>query len=295
MKPSIQIITLFLIITACFACKNKTQDVTETIELTKVSPWCIIGFDTEDRSPKERIDLLLELGLSNYGFNKGKGDYSTMKEEFQLAKENDIDINSIFLWLNADRDTIGQLGEANTLIFNNLKELDTKPTVWVSFSNNFFKNINHEESLKLALEMLRYIKTLSTEVGCDLALYNHGGWFGNPHNQIELIKQLDDSSISMVYNFHHAHEYLDEFESVAKKITPYLSYVNLNGMKKEGPEILTIGEGDHELSMIKNLIDQGYNGPWGILGHIKTEDVRDVLIRNLAGLEKINEELRSSK
>ena len=271
------------------------QDVNHTIDVTKVSPWCIIGFDTEDRSPKERIELLQELGLSNYGFNKGKGDYSSMKEEFELAKENGIEINSIFLWLNADRDTIGQLGEANTLIFNNLKELDTKPTVWLSFSNNFFEDISQEESINLSLEMIKYVKKLSAEVGCDLALYNHRGWFGNPQNQIELLERLDDSSISMVYNFHHAHEYVDEFESVAKKITPYLSYVNLNGVKKEGPEILTIGEGDHELAMVKNLIEQGYKGPWGILGHIKTEDVRDVLKRNLAGLEKLNKELAASK
>ena len=96
----------------------------------------------------------------------------------------------------------------------------------------------------------------------------------------------------MVYNFHHAHEYVDEFPEIAKKMKPYLSYVNLNGVKKEGPKILPIGEGDYEYEMIKSLLDEGYKGPWGILGHIKTEDVQKVLTRNMEGLKLINSKFK---
>lgn len=296
MKSTPQIfISIFTLIFICLSCKNNEQASNDLINIKDVSPWCIIGFDTEDRSPQERIDLLKELGLSNYGFNKGKGDFSTMKEEFQLSAENNIEIKSIFLWLNADRDTIGQLSESNQLILSNLKEIKEKPTIWLSFSNNFFEDIGREESIELSLEMIKYVKTLANEVGCEMAIYNHRGWFGNPHNQIEILEKLNDKSLSMVYNFHHAHEYVDEFDQVAKKITPYLSYVNLNGIKKEGPEIMTIGEGDYELKMVRALMNEGYEGPWGILGHIKTEDVRDVLNRNLDGLEKLNSELRASR
>lgn len=60
------------------------------------------------------------------------------------------------------------------------------------------------------------------------------------------------------------------------------------GMKKEGPQILTFGEGDFEFEMIKPLLDEGFNGPWGILGHIKTKDVREVLKRNIRGLNILN-------
>ena len=48
---------------------------------------------------------------------------------------------------------------------------------------------------------------------------------------------------------------------------------------------------DHELEMIRQLINAGYKGPWGILGHIKTEDVQKVLNRNIDGLTFINSEL----
>jgi len=274
---------LIILIVIASACKDKkpaTSDKSAIIDVKKVSPWCITGFDTKDRSPQERRTMLQDLGLSSYGFNKGKGDFSTMQEEFKLAKENDIDITSIFIWLNADRDTIGQLSPSNQLIFDNLKEIEQKPTLWLSFSNNFYEDLDREASITLSMEMIKFIKSKADELGCKLALYNHRGWFGNPHNQLEILERLKDESITMVYNFHHAHEYAEEFELVAKKISPYLSFVNLNGVKIDGPEIMDIGKGDHELAMIQYLLNEAYDGPWGILGHLKTEDVRLVLERN---------------
>ncbi len=66
-----------------------------------------------------------------------------------------------------------------------------------------------------------------------------------------------------------------------------MSYVNINGIRKEGPQILTIGEGDFENEMINVLRDEGFDGPWGILGHIKSEDVQKVLERNMNGLKSL--------
>ncbi|WP_411894416.1 Ig-like domain-containing protein [Winogradskyella sp. A2] len=256
--------------------------------IDEVSPWCIIGFDSQDRTPGQRIALLNEMGFKKYGYNRGKGDLSTMIEEFKLSKENNIEIISVFLWLNADRDSIGELSPSNKELLNNLKKIDDKPTIWVSLSDNFFKDLDQQQSIELSFKMIEFIKGKANELGCKLALYNHHGWFGNPHNQVEIINRIGDGSITMVYNFHHAHDYIDEFPQIAKKITPFLSYVNLNGMKKRGPQILTLGEGEYELNMIKALIDEGYKGPWGILGHIKTEDVKNVLQRNMKGLNDLN-------
>lgn len=283
-------ISLFLF-AFLFACTHKKDQ--EVIKVTEVSPWCIIGFDSVDRTPDQRIAMLKELGFTKYGFNRGKGDLSTMLDEFKLAKANHIEIPSLFLWLNAERDRIGRLSSMNEELLTNLNKLDAMPAIWLSFSNNFFEDLSHEQSIKLSIEMIRYVKTRADDLGCKLALYNHHGWFGNPHHQVEILEALNEDSITMVYNFHHAHEYVDEFPAIAKKISPYLSYVNLNGVKKEGPQIMTIGEGDHELEMIRQLLKEGYNGPWGILGHIKTEDVKDVLKRNIDGLKLINTKLNA--
>ena len=65
--------------------------------------------------------------------------------------------------------------------------------------------------------------------------------------------------------------------------------VNLNGMKPDGPKILPIGSGDYEKQMLDTLIDSGYHGPFGILGHIDTADVREILLKNLEGYRCLTE------
>ena len=142
-----------------------------------------------------------------------------------LAKENGIEINSIFLWLNAKRDSIGKLSPSNEKMLAILEDAAYKPTIWLSFSDNYFKELDQEQSLSLAIEFIKFIKIRANKIGCKIALYNHHGWFGNPHNQVEIIERLPKDSLKMVYNFHHAHHYLDEFPEIAKKIKPYLNFV----------------------------------------------------------------------
>jgi sugar phosphate isomerase/epimerase len=272
-----------------------TKKANFLIKANEVTPWCIIGFDSKDRTPNERITMIKEMGFKQYGYNKGKGNLNEMKEEFRLARNNNIKITSIFLWLNAERDTIGKLSPSNQELLRNLKDLKTKPAIWLSFSNNFFEKLNQEESIELSLKMIKFVKMKADDLGCTLALYNHHGWFGNPYNQIKILQKLDEDNVTMVYNFHHAHEYVEEFPAIVKKMKPYLSFVNLSGVKKEGPQILSIGEGDYEFKMIQQLLNHGYVGPWGILGHIETEDVQMVLKKNVDGLELINSKLQIEK
>ena len=96
----------------------------------------------------------------------------------------------------------------------------------------------------------------------------------------------------MVYSFHHGHHQMEAFPSMVKKMKPWLWTVNINGMKKDGPQILTVGSGDNELDMLKALEKANYKGTIGILGHIETEDVEKVLKRNLDGLEKLEKQLQ---
>ena len=59
----------------------------------------------------------------------------------------------------------------------------------------------------------------------------------------------------------------------------------------EGPKIITLGEGDRELEMLRAVQASGYRGPIGILGHTEGEDIRIVLERNLKGLETLKKSL----
>jgi hypothetical protein len=75
------------------------------------------------------------------------------------------------------------------------------------------------------------------------------------------------------------------------RMLPYLRTVNLNGMEPEGPHILTIGKGSKDAEMIAALKSSGFTGTIGIIGHTEGEDVREVLARNMNGLNTILGEL----
>ena len=66
---------------------------------------------------------------------------------------------------------------------------------------------------------------------------------------------------------------------------------DLNGMRVEGPKIITLGEGDREPEMLRIIHASGFTGPIGILGHTEGEDIRIVLERNLEGLANLKREL----
>ena len=250
-------------------------------------PWCVVTFDSLERSPLERITMLKEMGFIKYGYETRTGYPIDLKEEINLAQRNDLEITSVFLWLNSKRDSLGKLSPTNERILEIIKDSGIKPTLWLSFNHNYFEALDQEQSLTLAIEFVKFIKLKADEIGCKVALYNHHGWFGDPHNQLEIIESLAQDSLTLVYNFHHAHDYLDEFPEIAKRIKPYLSHVNVNGMNREGPQILTVGKGNFEQEMIQLLIEEGYDGPWGVLGHIDSEDVQLVLDRNIKGFNDL--------
>ena len=69
---------------------------------------------------------------------------------------------------------------------------------------------------------------------------------------------------------------------------PYLLCINLNGMNSNAnPKILPIGQGDHEIEMIKELKKINYDGPIGILDHRSDTDTKTALQLNITGLKNI--------
>lgn len=277
-------ILLLLMYLPGFMC-SCSQEENASIDMENVYPWCIVAFDSLERSPSQRIELLQELGFNKWAYDWDKDHLDNMEADLSQAQGNQIEIFSMWLWLNAKRYSLGRLSDMNENMFTILEKLELETRLWLSFSNNFFKDLSHDQALGLAVEMISFIHSKATEIGCKIELYNHGGWFGNPDNLIQIIEALPDLNLQLVYNFHHAHQDLEAYVDIIKKIAPHLASVNINGMRKEGPKILTVGAGDYEKDMVTLLKKNGFNGPWGILGHIKNEDVKVVLERNIAGLK----------
>lgn len=228
--------------------------------------------------------MLKRLGVKKYAYDWREEHLSYMAKELKLAKQNDLSIVGVWMWIDSDFDSINGLSSSNIIVFNILEEADYQGQIWVSFNANFFENLSDSEAVKKGVEMIAYLSKKANVIKCKIALYNHGGWFGEPINQVKIIEALPNQEIGLVYNFHHAHKHINIFPEMAVMMLPYLWNVNLSGLKIEGPKILTIGEGNCEKRMIKLLIEKGYKGDFGILGHVEDADAEKILKANLNGL-----------
>jgi hypothetical protein len=256
-----------------------------TIGLENIYAWCIVPYDIIRRSPEERISMLKRLGINKYAYDWREENLTSMSKELILAKQNNIDVVALWIWIDDDFDVIGKLNSSNEKVFDIINEVGYSGQIWVSFDANYFEDLIDEESVKKGAEMIAYLSKKSNGLGCKLGLYNHGGWFGEPRNQIKIIEALSNEDFGLVYNFHHAHSQIDIFPEIVSEMLPYLWSVNLNGLKKEGSKILTIGKGDYEEKMIDLLLEKGYEGDFGILGHVEDADVETILRANLNGLK----------
>lgn len=251
--------------------------------------WCIVPFDSENRDPAARAELLRELGFTRMAWDWRTEHLPQLAEEISVLRDNNIELSAVWFWLD-NRSSTGLL-EHHEHILNTLAESGAETTLWVSFDNDFFEGITDEEKVKKGAEVIGLIRSRATESGTRVALYNHGDWFGEPENQIRIIEATGADDIGLVYNFHHGHHQIENFPAMVEMMLPWLWTVNLNGMRQEGPKIMDIGKGDHEAGMMRILKESGFNGTIGIIGHTEGEDVRKPLIRNLDGLKQILAEI----
>lgn len=272
------------ILIVLFNCSVKTED---TLDMDNYFAWCIVPFDNQNRTPEQRMEMLHELGFSSYAYDWRQKHLSEMAHELDLAQKNNIDVNAIWMWIS-EEDSAGVLSANNEQIFSIIEETGTRTQLWIGISESWLYGLSDELSMIKSVEMVRYLSDRAAQLGCKVGLYNHGGWFGDPLNQVKIIRNLPEKDLGIIFNFHHAHELLGDFSALAEEMIPYLWAVNLNGMRAEGPKILPIGKGNLEKDMITVLKNKGFNGPYGILGHIEEADVQIVLERNLEGLKSIS-------
>ena len=276
------LLTLMILTTACRETPKK-----QNLDRSKVYAWCIVPYDSLQRSPAERMAMLKRLGIKKYAYDWRAEHLPQMAGELQLAAENGIEVIAVWMWIDNNSDSVEKLSDTNEKVFSILETVGYKGQIWVGFNANFFDGLPEEEAVKKGAGMIGSLSKRATPLGCKVALYNHGDWFGEPENQIKIMKALPGEDLGLIYNFHHGRGQIDAFPEMVDVMLPYLWSVNLNGVKREGPEIMPIGSGDYEKGMIDLLLEKGYKGDFGILGHIEDKDVEGVLKANLEGLGRI--------
>jgi len=238
--------------------------------------WCIVPFDAKNRGPAERVQMLLKLGITRVAYDWRAKHVPTWDEEMELYKKHGIEL--IGFWGFSD----------NALAL--MKRHGIKTQFWMMMGAG---GKDQKEKVANAARQVEGIAKKAAEAGCSVCLYNHGGWQGEPENQIEVIELLKTRGVANVgicYNLHHAHHRMKDFPALMAKMEPYLWCFNLNGMKP-GTKILPFGQGTDDAGILRTIQKSGYRGPIGILGHRADVDAELALQQNLDGLKAMLEKI----
>ncbi len=253
-------------------------DGTKLFARDNLVAWCIVPFDAKKRTPAERVEMLKKLGFKKYAYDWRAEHLPTFDEEVGLLKKAGIELTAVWFPANLDADA--------KKLLEVIKKHDVKTQLWVTMGDAAGKT--QAEKVEAAAKAIRPIAEEADKLGCSVALYNHGGWFGEPENQLAVIEVLKLKNVGIVYNQHHGHDHIDRFPELLKKMMPHLLALNLNGMAKDGEKagqkILPLGQGELDLKLLKVIAESGYKGPIGILGHT-SDDAEERLLDNLDGLD----------
>jgi hypothetical protein len=290
MRAEMTILVTLIVMFQTAGCSSKGRgNRSDLFKKENLVAWCIVPFDANKRTAEERASMLLELGINQLAYDYRDEHIPLFKHEIEVMEENGIALRAVWMWVDPVQGEI--LNDSNREILQILEETGTRTEIWLSFPEHVFEGLADSSQLEKACSLVSEVLGAAEKSGCTLALYNHGGWFGEPENQVRIIRAVAPERIRIVYNFHHGHHQIDRFGELLEVMMPYLSVININGMKAGGPKILPLGEGDREKEMLGAIVASGYKGPIGILGHTEGEDIRTVLQRNLKGLERLSAEL----
>lgn len=254
--------------------------------------WCIVPFDARRRGPEERAEMLRRLGFTHFAYDWREEHIASFDEEMETLQHFGIELDAF--WFP------GALNREARIILDALRRQKVTTQLWVTMDFGGPAGNAEEQAKKLqqAVDAVRPIAEEAAKIGCSVGLYNHGGWFGEPENQIAILERLKMPNIGIVYNLHHGHAHLDRFAEMLPKMLPHLYALNLNGMTRggeaKGEQILPLGQGELDLQLLRTIVESGYRGRIGILGHTQ-DDAEERLRDNLDGLDWLVPQLDGSK
>jgi sugar phosphate isomerase/epimerase/mono/diheme cytochrome c family protein len=249
--------------------------------------WCIVPFDAKKRGPEERAAMLKKLGFTRFAYDYRTEHMPTFDAEMEALKRHGIEL--VAWWFPT---TLNDEGRG---ILEVLRRHKLKVQLWVTGGGEPTKSDEEQRArVKAEAARIRPIAEEAAKAGCSVALYNHGGWFGEPENQLAIIEELKLPNVGIVYNQHHGHDHLGRFPELLKRMLPHLVCLNLNGMmpdgERRGQKILPLGQGELDLALLRTMRESGYRGPIGILGHTQ-DDAEERLLDNLDGLDWLVKQL----
>lgn len=252
--------------------------------------WNIIPFDTVRRTPLERAQMLKRLGIARIAIDWRARDVASFDEQVAVMRNNGIAIQAF--WMRGNMHPERQkaaAGDGNLdLVLATLKRNRLRTQIWDPFDADAeFMALSQEEKLKRATAAVRYVASRAAEIGCSVAIYSHGGWMGEPENELEVVKRVGMRNVGIVYDYENAVPQIDRFPQFFPKLVPHLWAVILFGMQDGVGPLVTLGQGNRDLEMLKVIHKSGYRGRIAIINHDDNRDAEVGLRLNIEGLKKL--------
>jgi sugar phosphate isomerase/epimerase len=246
--------------------------------------WCIVPFDSKNRTPEERARMLNTLGINKLAYDWREKHVPTFDDELSALKKHNITLQAFWYYSGPEPEKDKNFAT----IIDLLRRHNVKTQIWTMITGiEDFDSMTQEQKTEAVLKPVKYIAEKAAEVGSSVGLYNHGGWFGEPENQISIIEHLKLPNVGMVYNFSHSEEQIHRFPEFYPKMLPYLYAINLTGLQGGIPaKVVPIGEGNIEYRMMKIIEGSSYSGPIGIINEDFAPDAEVGLKMNMEGLKK---------
>jgi hypothetical protein len=223
--------------------------------------------------------MLKRLGFKHFAYDWRAEHLPTFDRELVALKKEGIALDAA--WFP------GGLTKENQQLLDAMRKHGVKTQLWLMLSDQA-PGKDQAAKLAAAAAFVRPVAEAAAKDGHTVALYNHGGWGGEPENHLAVIAALKLPNVGIVYNLHHGHDHLGRFPQLLKAMKPHLLALNLNGMVKDGEKvgkkIVPLGQGDDDVKLLKTIAESGWRGPVGILGHT-SDDAEDRLRDNLDGLD----------
>lgn len=254
--------------------------------------WCVVPFDKPERTPEQRAQMLNDLGINRLAYDWREKHVPTFDDELDALKKHNIMLQSFWYYSGPHPENDKNFA----IIIDLLKRHKVKTQIWTMITGiERLDSMTQEQKVEAVSKPVRYIAEKAAEAGSTVGLYNHGGWFGEPENQIAIIEQLKLPNLGMVYNFSHSEEQIHRFPDFYPKILPHLYAINLTGLQGGIPaKVVPVGDGNIEFKMMDIIEKSSYKGPIGIINEDFAPDAKDGLKMNMEGLKKYLKEHNNS-
>ncbi len=279
------------LLTGCAVLKNKA--VNDVFAKQNLVAWCVVPFDSKQRGPEERAAMLDDLGITKLAYDWREQHIPTFDDELRALNKHGIDLTAFWMMSGNNPQDDRYIRE----IFDFIARNRVKTQIWLLMGEwDGFSDLSQRDKVLAMSKPIAYIADRAKELGCQVALYNHGGWFGEPENQLEIIEAVNRNNVGIVYNFHHARLHHERFAQFFPKIMPHLYALNIAGLQAGVTDrFFRTGQGDVEQEMIRQVWKSSYRGPIGIINHDTNEDAAKGLSDEIDGLKKILKEIGNER